>query len=338
MMTESISIKDIAKRANTSITTVSFVINGRAKEKNISKEVTAKVLSLVDELGFRPNLFARGLRTGKSHTICFLVDDISDPFYSGIARFIEEKAALNGYKILLSSIRNRKNSIRELIGIFNERRVDGFIIAAPVGMEEEVKCLIDSQAPVVLFDHYLPAIQADYVLVDNYMSTYNATNHLIQNGYHNCAFITTGIHQQKMIDRGEGYKKAVSERNCEELILELSYHGPGSMVRGIGEFLAGPHHIDAVIFGANYITMEGLRSLKNPGNQLRDDIALVSFDDFELLEFISPPMTAIVQPLEDIAEQIIELLVAKLDRESGVFSTINIPCSLNVRESSAARL
>ncbi|GAA4200003.1 LacI family DNA-binding transcriptional regulator [Pedobacter jeongneungensis] len=339
-MTKKISIKDIAQRLNLSTTTVSFVINGKAKEKFISKEVTAKILDLVAEVGFRPNSFAKGLRTGKSNTIGFLVDHISDPFFSGIAHFLEEIAAQHGYKILFSSTGKEKNKFTELVDAFTERRVDGYIVATAVGMEEEVKKLVDSEVPVVLFDRYLPGIPADYVLVDNFSSTYKATQHLFENGYRNCAFITTDTGEQQMTDRLEGYRHAVSDHGKAETILKIKYEGNGSTVNIITSFLHANRQIDAVIFAANYLTMEGLRALKSPNRKFRDDLALVSFDDFELLEFISPAITAIRQPMEKIAQHIMKLLLAKFAQKNdeGMFSTINIPCVLNIRESSAVKV
>lgn len=339
-MTKKISIKDIAQRLNLSTTTVSFVINGKSKEKFISKEVTAKILDLVAEVGFRPNSFAKGLRTGKSNTIGFLVDHISDPFFSGIAHFLEEIAAQNGYKILFSSTGKEKNKFAELVEAFTERRVDGYIVATALGMEEEVKKLVDSDVPVVLFDRYLPGITADYVLVDNFVSIYKATQHLFENGYHNCAFITTDTEEQQMTDRLEGYRDAVADQGGEEMVFKIKYEGTGSVVNAITSFLHANPQIDAVIFAANYLTMEGLRALKSPNGKLRNDLALVSFDDFELLEFISPAITAIQQPMQKIAYHIMKLLLAKLAQKNDqdMFSTVNIPCVLNKRESSAAKV
>jgi LacI family transcriptional regulator len=338
-MIQKISIKDIAQQLNISTTTVSFVINGKSKEKFISKELTTRILNLVAELGYRPNSFAKSLRTGKSNTIGFLVDNISDPFFSGIARLLEEKAALSGYKILFSSTGKEKNKFAELIAAFTERRIDGYIIATAEGIETEVKKLVDSRIPVVLFDRYLPDIPADYVLVDNFGSTFKAAKHLIDNGYRRCAFITIETEQQQMIDRLEGYRKAISDHGRQDFILKLKYDQPGSTVPDIQRFLNNSSHIDAIIFGANYITMEGLRALKTSSGGIRDDLALVSFDDFELLEFISPAVTAVEQPSEKIAQHIMKFLLAKLahKNDQDTFSTVNIPCVLNERASSAPK-
>ncbi|WP_426330151.1 LacI family DNA-binding transcriptional regulator [Pedobacter sp. R-06] len=334
-MLKKISIKDIAQRLNISITTVSFVINGKATEKSISKEVTKKVLDLVAEVGFRPNSFAKSLRTGKSNTIGFLVENISAPFFSGIASFLEEKARSKGYKILFSSIGKDKDKFAELIDLFTQHKVDGYIMAVPDGMEEEIKKIIATEVPVVLFDRYIPEISADYVLVDNFATTFTATKHLMENGYRKCAFVTAKTQQQQMLDRLDGYRNAILNHGGEESILEIEYERPGSAVAEIRKFLK-LGQVDSVIFGANYITMEGLRALREADGGLSDDVAVISFDDFELLELISPSVTAIEQPLEKIAHNIMKILLAKLDHrtELGTFSTLNVPCKLNFRKSS----
>src|SRR5687768_17594501 len=108
LMEKKVSMKDIAKQLGISISTVSFVVNGKAREKRISEELTQRVLALVEELGYKPDALARSFRTGKTNIIGFLVDDISRPFFSNLARFIDEKAAKNGYKIIYSSTRGSK--------------------------------------------------------------------------------------------------------------------------------------------------------------------------------------------------------------------------------------
>ncbi|RBQ07895.1 LacI family DNA-binding transcriptional regulator [Pedobacter miscanthi] len=335
-MTRRISIKDIADKLNISITTVSFVINGKATEKHISQKVTDKILKLVDEVGYRPNSFAKGLRTGKSSTIGFLVDNIADPFFSTIAHFLEEKATLYGYKILFCSTGKEKNKFSELMNVFMQRQVDGYIIATAVGLEDEVRLLAASGVPLVLFDRYLHDIPADYILVDNFASTFRATEHLINNGYRRCAFIGAETKEQQMIDRIEGYRQAITDHGLDEFILKLNYVKPGSTVAAIQDFLSSSDNIDAVVFGANYITLEGLRALKGATERVRGDLALISFDDFELLELISPTITAIEQPSEAIAQQIMELLMTRLTQKNDkkIFSTLNIPCIFKQRASS----
>src|SRR4051812_6656974 len=182
-MNKKISIVDIANLLNISKTTVSFILNGRAQEKRISEELVQKVLKLVKEVGYKPNSLAKSLRTGKSNIIGLMVEDISNPFFASIARLIEDRAYKNGYKIIYCSTDNDTTKTQDLIQMFQDRHVDGYIIAPPEGIEENITSLLKHNVPVVLFDRYLPKVETDYVVVDNKASTYKATQLLIEQGF-----------------------------------------------------------------------------------------------------------------------------------------------------------
>lgn len=338
VMKKRISIKDIAKQLNISITTVSFVINGKAREKNISESLTKKVLELVAELNYQPNTLATSLRTGKTKIIGFLVDDISEPFFSGIARQIDEIASSLGYKILFSSTRNDTDKAIELLQIFKDRHVDGYIMALPEGLEEEVKKLIQTDAPVVLFDRYVPDVKTDYVIIDNLNSTYEATEHLIKNNYKKIGFVTIDTLQQQMVDRLAGYESAVEKYDLPAIVKKIKYVNSAESIEEMIKFFK-EKQLDAVVFAANYICLDGLRTFRKLGIQIHKDIAVVSFDDFEILEFCEPPVTAIAQPLEAIAENVMKILINKLKRagKPAEKMQVSLPTILNVRGSSAKK-
>ncbi len=339
VMKKRVSIKDIAKQLNISITTVSFVINGKAREKNISESLTKKVLELVAELNYQPNTLATSLRTGKTKIIGFLVDDISEPFFSGIARRIDEIASNLGYKILFSSTRNDTEKAIELLQIFKDRHVDGYIMALPEGLEEEVKKLIQTDAPVVLFDRYVQDVKTDYVIIDNQSSTYEATEHLIKNNYKKIGFVTIDTLQQQMVDRLAGYESAVKKYNLPAFVKKIKYVNSAESIEEMIKFFKAEKQLDAVVFAANYICLDGLRTFRKLGIQIHKDIAVVSFDDFEILEFCEPPVTAIAQPLEAIAENVMKILLNKLKRTGKPVENtqVSLPTILNVRGSSAKK-
>lgn len=333
-MEKKVSIKDIAKQLGVSISTVSFVVNGKAREKRISEDLIQKVLKLVEELDYKPDALDRSFRTGKTNIIGFLVDDISRPFFSNLARFIDEKAAKNGYKIIYSSTRNSKKKAIELLQIFQDRHVDGYIIALPEGLETEVETLTRINKPVVLFDRYFPELNTDYVVINNEESTYNATRHLIENGYDHVGFVTIDTIEQQMLDRLKGYENAVAGQNAS--ILKINYSSPSNAIPQIIKYLKEQKQLDAVIFSANYLCVDGLRSIQQLGIRIPEDLAVVSFDDFELLEFSSPAITAVAQPLEEIAENIMAILLERLNDPKSVHECrhVILPTVLKVRNSS----
>ncbi|MCX2576318.1 LacI family DNA-binding transcriptional regulator [Pedobacter sandarakinus] len=339
-MKKRVSIKDIAKQLNVSITSVSFVINGRAKEMNISDALAKRVMDLVAELNYQPNSLATSLRTGKTRILGFLVDDISEPFFSGLAKHIDEIASELGYKILFSSTRNDTKKATELLQIFKDRHVDGYIMALPEGLEEEIKKLIAAHAPVVLFDRSVPEIDTDYVLINNRHSTATATKHLISNGYQKIGFVTIDTHQQQMIDRLNGYEQEIANHKLPATILKINYTSSAKAIEEMTQFFKNNKHLEAVIFAANYITLDGLRTFKKLGLRIHKDLAVVSFDDFEILEFCDPPVTAIAQPLRALAENIMKTLMNRLENATHVtsYKEIVVPTIFNIRESSKRSL
>src|ERR1051325_8473901 len=178
-MKKSISIHDIAKHLNVSAATISFVLNGKADQYKIRPEVVERVKKYVKEVGYRPNLVAKSLRTGKTKLIGMLVEGISDPFFSSIARIVEAEAYKAGYKLFYSSTDNDPEKARALIKAFQERQVDGYIIAPTPGIEDEIQELLDDHSPVILFDRYLPSLKTTNVIIDNYKGAYEAVQHLV---------------------------------------------------------------------------------------------------------------------------------------------------------------
>ena len=337
-MKKKLSIVDIANSLNISKTTVSFILNGRAREKRISEELVERVLKYVKEVGYKPNSLAKSLRTGKSNIIGLLVQDISNPFFATIARQIEDRAYKNGYKIIYSSTDNDTQKTQELIAMFRDRHVDGYIIVPPEGIEEDINSLIKDGLPVVLFDRYLPNVKTDYVVVNNLFSTYNATRYLLDKGYKNIAFISFNSQQTQMLDRLDGYKKAITEGKLKAVIKELEVVQDEKLILApILDFIKEHPETEAILFGNNQLATCGLKVFRDLGKKIPDDIALISFDDHEVFELCNPPVTAIAQPIDEIADQVITILLNRLnttsEAENSANQQITLPADLKIRKS-----
>lgn len=151
------SIKDIAAELKVSVTTVSFVLNGKAEEKHISKAMTNKVLAYAKQINYKPNRIAQSLRTGKSQLLVFMVEDISDTSSSKLSRLFEDLAYQNGYKVIFCSIGSAVDKAVELIDFYNFLQVDGFVIAslsAISGITHKIESLIEEGKSIVLLDEY----------------------------------------------------------------------------------------------------------------------------------------------------------------------------------------
>jgi LacI family transcriptional regulator len=331
-------IKDIAKDLSISKTAVSFILNGRAQEKRISEELVERVEKYIQQVGFRPSPIARGLRTGKSHIIGLMVESISDPFFATIARLIENEAYKKGYRIIYCSTDNDTEKTKELINVLRERNVDGYIISPPTGVEKELNELIKAGMPVVMFDRYLIKVKTDYVVIDNEFSAENATRYLVKQGYRNIGFITFSSSLTQMKGRMKGYRNAIKEEGLRPYVLEIDYTPEQKvMVQTVRDFLTAHPRLDAVLFGAIQAGACGLKAVTQLKMKVPQDLAMISFDDHDIFELFSTPVTAIEQPIEKIAHRAISLLLDRLDAENGGgdVKEIVLKTRLRVRASSA---
>lgn len=310
------SIKDIASKANVSITTVSFILNGKAEQMRISKGVIEKVQAVIKEFEFRPNQIARSLRTGNTKTIGLIVEDISNPFFASIARKIEDKAYKKGYKISYSSTENDVAKAKDLIEMFKSRQVDAYIIAPVPGIEEDIKLLLAEKIPVVIFDRNLPDLEVNYVAVDNFNGTYTATKYLLDKGKKNVAFVTVDLHADQMDNRFLGYQQALTDHQQffnKDFYLEVPFDGSDELIMDQLSVMFETHpQIDAVLFSTNYLAIKGLGVLKHMNKKIDDDFCIISYDDHDVFKLHTPAISVVDQPIEEIAERIIDVVLNEL--------------------------
>jgi LacI family transcriptional regulator len=336
MSTKALSIKDIAKKANVSITTVSFILNGKAVEKNISKAVIERVEKIIKEDGYKPNQIARSLRTGNSHIIGLIVEDIANPFFAGIARLIEDKAYKKGYKIIYSSTENQPGKTRELINLFKSRQVDAYIIAPAEGTADDISTLLLDKKPLVLFDRSLPTLDVNYVGVDHVSASYKAIKHFIDSGKKNIALVTVNLEVVQMVQRFEGYKSALTDHQIElheDLVIKIPFdqEKEETIAQLVALFTRHPE-IDAVLFATNYLAISGLMALREMDKKVNAEFSVIAYDDGDVFKLHSPQISAVEQPLNEISDAIIELIFSQLSSKTPVaVQEVILPAKLHFR-------
>ncbi len=332
------SIHDLAKELQISATTISFVLNGKAAEKRISSELETKILNYIEKVGYKPNLVAQSLRTGKTKIIAMLVESIDDSFFASIAKVIEVTAYKLGYKVFFASTENETEKAKQLIRLFRDRQVDGFIIAPPPGIEKEISALLEDNCPVILFDRHLPAIKTTNVLIDNFDGAFIAANHLLENGFKKIGFVTLDSAQSQMQNRLEGYQKATKKAGVVTKILKLSYNlAHAEISEKVKEFLQKNKQLDAVLFATNYLALGGLDAIKQLNLKVPEQLAVVVFDDDPIFQLLTPSVTAVAQPVMQMSEEVIKQLMKNLsveDQATQKRETITLKTKLIVRQSS----
>ncbi|MCD8742253.1 LacI family transcriptional regulator [Mucilaginibacter roseus] len=331
-----ISIKDIAKLTNTSITTVSFVINGKGR---ISNEIKKKVLDVATKNGYEPNRMAVGLRTGVSKVIGLIVETIGGPFFGAMAKVIEEEAEKAGYGVIYCSTNNNVQTGKNVIKMLSNQLVDGYIVTPMKGLESDIENIVNNGKPVVLIDGYFPDLNIPHVLVDNYNSVFNAIKSLITSGYKSIAYVTPDLDLVQLEERITGYRDAVKAGGLKEdnkLIFKVPFGSDKeNAIASIKDFLKKNKKVEAVFFSTNYLGSMGLQAINELKLGIPDDIAMVSFDDNELFELYPPGITAVKQPTYQIAKSAIDLLLSRLHDDKLDISEIKmqIPADLVVRGS-----
>ncbi len=339
-----VSMKDIALELNTSITTVSFVINGKSKEMGISPATDKKVLDLIKKRGFNPNSAARMLRTGKSKTIGLIVEDIGNYFFGNIAKIIEIEANKNGYNVFFSSTENNDDTARQLINKMRNSYVDGYIITATSGLKDEIVKLKKENVPFVLIDRLIPDVETNYVILDNYMGSYNLTRHLTDNGYRHIGFISIFSEMSMMQDREKGFHTAMEKAGLhvpEQTVLKVNFDDAEEcIIEAMVQYIYQNPELDALFFATNYLGVMGIEALQKCKRKIPDDIAVVSFDDNDLFRLLSPSITVAAQPIRDIATQSIDMLLKIINKEQKYAKTVGeiIKPEIIIRESSPKKV
>lgn len=334
------SIYDVANELQVSVTTLSFVLNGKGQEKRISKEVIHKIETYIKEIGYQPNHLGRSLSTGKSKTIGMIVGDINNPFFSEVASGIEKIAVSAGYTLIVASSNNELNQMKSVIKLLNDRNVDGFIISPVSGVEELIAELNNEGKPMIIYNCYFPELNTFNIVVDNKNGAFEATRHLYENGFRNIGFITLDLYSQE--ERIEGYSNFLESQQLQTNILKLPYElNYEQIIHKITQFLTTNNHLDSVFFSTTFLTHSGLKAISRLGGKYAQ-MGIVSFDDHLLYDVLKPGITAIRQPVKEISSSIINHLLDMLDTSSGKNKliepqTIIFPVELIVRESSFRR-
>src|SRR4030095_1859034 len=282
-----VSLKDIANKVGVSTALVSYVLNNQ-KEGRIRKEVAQKIRDTAKQLNYRANLTARSLKTNKTFTIGLVVADISNPFFSALARIIEDAADRDNYTVIFGSYDESPKKSAKLIETFLDRQVDGLIISPPENSEQQVESLMRENFPFVLIDRYFPGLKTNYVAIDNHKAAYEAVKHFIVKGRKRIGMITHKSSIFTISERTRGYKTALNEAGIsfeKKWLKELSGEDfINSVETAIDELLKGTSRIDALLFGSNTLAVAGLKHLNSIGVKVPGELAIISFDETEAFD------------------------------------------------------
>ena len=321
---------DVARVASVSLKTVSRVVNG---EPNVRPETEERVRVAILELGFRRNDAARSLRQRHTpRTLGLVIGDVGNPFYSAIARGVEQVLRSRDMLLITGSSDEDPEQERGLIRELLERRVDGLIVAPAATDHRYLLPDIAHGVAIVFIDRPAGRIDADTILLDNAGGVRSAVEHLIERGHERIGFIGDLPTIFTAGERLRGYRAALEAHGLHEdpAIVQLGSHGAESAGLALRELLELPEPPTAMLTGNNRITIGALTELARSHAQL----ALVGFDDLELAGLLGRPLTAVAYDAEELGRRAAAVVVRRLDGYEGPPELVIEPTTLVVRASS----
>lgn len=330
------TIKDVAKRAGVAPITASRVINNTGY---VSDETRRKVQLAIIDLGYIPNRVARSLRSKQTNTIALVLTDITNPFWTTVARGVEDASSEGGFSVILCN--TDESDVKQDAYVRNllQRQVDGFLLVPSTNSVGALSLMRKQEVPVVVLDRQVP-FEVDTVRSDSVTGAAMLTRHLLDLGHTRIAILTGPRHVSTAEDRVEGYLSALKDAGITKdhnLICygAFSQDGGYEMSQNILALTPRP---TAIFAGNNFIAVGVLRAFREAGLHIPEDMALVAFDDLPPTYVIDPFLTVAAQSAYEMGQIATRLLLKRMEgTSSDIYQQILLPTHLIIRKSSGAR-
>jgi LacI family transcriptional regulator len=332
------TIRDVARLANVSLSTASAVINGKA---TLREALRQRVLRAIKDLDYHPDVIARSLKVRRSKTLGVIVPDLNNSFYPAVMRGMDDVARQTGYSVIVCDSREDRELEMSCLRILLSRRVDGVLIA-PLDPYAARDCLTRQGIPFVFFDRVPRNFPAAAVITDNLEASRDATTYLLSLGHERVAIVACLRDLPNVSERLEGFTQALNQnhfRVCEDYCrcvghqMEEAYQSCLELMR-----LAVPP--SAIFCCNNKMTLGVLRALGELRIPCPESVSVLGFDDFEWAANTNPRLTAVAQPTYEMGRQAMELLMRKLEGRqepvgTGAPHVVILKNELRVRDSTA---
>ncbi|WP_432946996.1 LacI family DNA-binding transcriptional regulator [Kribbella sp. CA-253562] len=326
------TISDVAALAGVSTATVSRALNGKA---TVDPELVARVRTAADQLGYQPNGPARNLRRQEAAVVALIISDVENPFFTAIARGVEDVAHEVGYSVVLCNSDESAGKENRYIDIAIQERVAG-VILSPTGTTSSVEKLAARGTAFVAVDRPLPQQDSDVVLVDTRLAARQATEHLIAQGYQRIGCITGPAGVRTADDRLAGYRdalKAAKHRSSTKLVRRTEYKAAGAHKAAL-DVLSQAEPPDALLVANSAMAVGVLQALQEREIRPGRDVGLVAFDDAPWAALVDPPLSVVAQPAYEIGTVAARLLLARIADSSRPPTTTTLGARLIERGSS----
>ena len=332
-----VTIYDIASALNISVATVSRALKD---DPVVNKKTREKIIDLAGQLGYRTNPFARNLRNKNTMTIGILVHELNSSFITSVLAGVEKITTVEGYDLIIAH--SSEDFAKEKANAKNlfEKRVDGLIVSLSFGTKnlDHFKPFIEKNVPVIFFDRVEQTGKNTVVVIDNYKCGYEATKHLIDQGCRRIAHVTSSLQRNVYAERYRGYRKALEEAGLphEESLVLINDLSEKAGIESAIQIIEMDPRPDAAFITNDFVAAVCMRTLKEHGIKIPQDIAIVGFNNDAIGKLIEPALTTINYPGIEMGEIVAQNLINHLKGIGNleITNTIIIRSNLIIRNSS----
>ncbi|WP_077033842.1 LacI family DNA-binding transcriptional regulator [Pelomonas sp. KK5] len=336
------TIKDVARHAGVSVTTVSHVVNGT---RPVSAGGRERVQSAIRELGYVPNAMARSLKSNTTSTLGMLIPNSSNPYFAEIVRVVEERCFGAGYTLVLCNTDDDPHRQRVYLQVLTERRIDGLIVVSTGNDETLARQLDGLKVPIVLLDREIAEPRCDLVETAHMQGAMDAVRHLVSLGHRRIACIGGPAGVAPSEQRIAGWRVALAENGCtpesgeaDALLWRGGFTSQGGYEAMHAILRAGPDELPSAVFVCNDLMAIGaLRAAYESGVRVPDDLSLVGFDDIELATYTSPALTTVAQPKRRMGTLAVDMLLERIAGRRRDPRKVVLQPELHVRASTARK-
>ncbi len=330
------TIRDVAKQAGVAPITVSRVVNNSGY---VSDQTRSRVEQAIEDLGYIPNMLGPSLRFKQTNTLALILTDITNPFWTTVARGAEDAANESQYNLILCNTDESDEKQNQYTQMLLRRQTDGILLVPAASTPQAVELLQRQNVPTVILDRRIPGVEIDEVRSDSEVGGYRATCHLIEKGHRHIALLTGPENVSTAKDRADGFCRALNEfhLDCPPEFIQWGKLTQESGYEATKRLLQHDPRPTALVAGNNFIAIGAMTALNEANCRVPEDMAIVAFDDLPAALTIEPFFTVVVQPAYEMGFRATQLLISRLtgDQEEGCTKIILSP-ELVIRRSSGA--
>lgn len=326
-------MKDVARLAGVSTSTVSHVVNN---SRFVSDEIRERILKAVADLNYSPSALARSLKINQTHTLGMIVTTSNNPFFAEVVAGVERICYQRGYTLVLCNTEGDPARLSHSLEALLQKRIDGLLLMCTEARSASAEVFDRHPAvPIVVMDWGPLNSKADRIQDNSALGGYLATRHLIEQGHRKIGLITGPLDKSPAQSRQHGYRQALDEAGIAfrpEYIVEGDFEFAGG-ITAMQQLLSLSEHPTAVFAGNDVSAVGVYQALYRAGLSVPQDMSVIGYDDIELARYLTPPLTTIHQPQEELCRKAVDTLLARIQGADDEPRLITLEPTLIQRES-----